>query len=63
MSPEFRFEVLCPRNFGLCPRNSVSPEFERPVRLISDFAKGLGVTYGGAMNNINELIAQGVWRR
>lgn len=34
--------------------------FERPVRSISDFADALGVTYGGAMNNINELIAQGV---
>ncbi len=34
--------------------------FERPVRSISDFAEALGVTYGGAMNNINELIAQGV---
>jgi Fic family protein len=34
--------------------------FERPVRSITDFAEALGVTYGGAMNNINELIAQGV---
>ncbi|HWW65438.1 MAG TPA: Fic family protein [Sphingomonadaceae bacterium] len=34
--------------------------FERPVRSISDFAEALGVTYGGAQNNINELIAQGV---
>lgn len=34
--------------------------FERPVRSISDFADALGVTYGGAVNNINELIAQGV---
>lgn len=34
--------------------------FERPVRSISDFAEALGVTYGGAVNNINELIAQGV---
>jgi Fic family protein len=34
--------------------------FERPVRSISDFAEALGVTYGGAANNIGELIAQGV---
>lgn len=34
--------------------------FEHPVRSISDFADALGVTYGGAMNNLNELIAQGV---
>lgn len=31
-----------------------------PVRSISDFAEVLGVTYGGAMNNVRELIAQGV---
>ncbi len=34
--------------------------FERPVRPVSDFTEALGVSYGGAMNNINELIAQGV---
>ncbi len=34
--------------------------FERPVRSISDFAEALGVTYQGAANNLNELIAQGV---
>ncbi|MFL9839883.1 Fic family protein [Sphingomonas sp. ST-64] len=34
--------------------------FERPVRSITDFAEALGVTYGGAANNIGELIAQGV---
>jgi Fic family protein len=34
--------------------------FERPVRSISDIAEALSVTYGGAMNNVNELIAQGV---
>ena len=34
--------------------------FERPVRSISDFADALGVTYGGAANNLSELIAQGV---
>jgi Fic family protein len=34
--------------------------FERPVRSISDFAEALGVTYGGAANNLNELIAHGV---
>lgn len=34
--------------------------FERPVRSISDFAEALGVSYGGAQNNISELIAQGV---
>jgi Fic family protein len=34
--------------------------FERPVRKVSDFAEALGVTYGGAQNNIAELIAQGV---
>lgn len=31
-----------------------------PGTPISDFAEPLGVTYGGAMNNINELIAHGV---
>ena len=34
--------------------------FERPVRSISDFADALNVTYGGAVNNINELITHGV---
>jgi Fic family protein len=34
--------------------------FERPVRSISDIAGALGVSYGGAANNVNELIAQGV---
>lgn len=34
--------------------------FERPVRPVSDFTEALGVSYGGAMNNINELIAHGV---
>lgn len=34
--------------------------FERPVRSISDFAEALGVTYQGAANNLNELIAQGL---
>lgn len=34
--------------------------FERPVRSVSDFAEALGVTYGGAQNNLRELIAQGV---
>ena len=34
--------------------------FERPVRSISDFAEALGVSYGGAQNNLRELIAQGV---
>ena len=34
--------------------------FERPVRSITDFAEALGVSYQGAANNINELIAQGV---
>lgn len=34
--------------------------FERPVRSISDLAEALGVTDGGAMNNVNELIAQGL---
>lgn len=34
--------------------------FERPVRSVSDFAQALGVTYGGAQNNLRELIANGV---
>lgn len=34
--------------------------FERPVRSIMDFADELGVTYGGAQNNLRELIAHGV---
>lgn len=34
--------------------------FERPVQSINDFAQALGVTYGGAQNNLRELIAQGV---
>ena len=34
--------------------------FERPVRSISDFAEVLGVSYGGAANNLAELVAQGV---
>ncbi len=34
--------------------------FERPVRSIMDYAEELGVTYGGAQNNLRELVAQGV---
>jgi Fic family protein len=34
--------------------------FERPVRSISDIASALGVSYGGALNNIKVLIAQRV---
>lgn len=34
--------------------------FERPVQSVTDFADALGVTYGGAQNNLRELIAQGV---
>ena len=34
--------------------------FERPVRSISDVAERLGVSYGGAANNLAELVAQGV---
>lgn len=34
--------------------------FERPVRSITDIADALGVTYAGAANNVNELIAQDV---
>lgn len=34
--------------------------FERPVRSVSDFAQALGVTYGGAQNNLRELIVHGV---
>ena len=34
--------------------------FERPVMNVTDIANALGVTYPGAANNINELIAQGV---
>lgn len=34
--------------------------FERPICSILNFDDALGVSYGGAMNNINELIAQGV---
>lgn len=34
--------------------------FERPVRPVSDFTDALGVSYGGAMNNLRELIAHGV---
>jgi len=34
--------------------------FERPVRSISNIADALGVTYAGAANNVNELIAGGV---
>ena len=34
--------------------------FERPVRPVSDFTDALGASYGGAMNNLRELIAHGV---
>lgn len=34
--------------------------FERPVMRLSDIAAALGVSYGGAANNVGELIAQGV---
>jgi predicted transcriptional regulator len=34
--------------------------FERPVQSITAFAEALGVTYGGAQNNVRELIAHGV---
>lgn len=34
--------------------------FERPVQPITDFADALSVTYGGALNNLRELIVQGV---
>ncbi|MEH3158902.1 MAG: Fic family protein [Sphingomonas taxi] len=34
--------------------------FERPVQSITTFADALGVSYGGAQNNVRELIAQGV---
>ncbi|MBV8686742.1 MAG: Fic family protein [Alphaproteobacteria bacterium] len=34
--------------------------FERPVRSISDIANALGISYGGALNNIKELVAQRV---
>ena len=34
--------------------------FERPVRSMTIIAEALGVTYAGAANNVNELIAQGV---
>jgi hypothetical protein len=34
--------------------------FERPVMAMSQIADALGVSYGGAANNVNELIAQGV---
>lgn len=34
--------------------------FERPVRSVTNIAEALGVTYAGALNNVNELIAQGV---
>jgi Fic family protein len=38
----------------------IDQAFERPVRSMSDIAEALGVSYGGAANNVNELIAQGV---
>ncbi|WP_374944488.1 hypothetical protein [Sphingomonas sp.] len=34
--------------------------FERPAMWLSDLAALLGVSYGGAGNNVVELIAQGV---
>ena len=34
--------------------------FEQPVRSVGDIASALAVTYAGAANNVNELIAQGL---
>lgn len=34
--------------------------FERPVMAITDIAEALGVTYGGAANNMNNLVENGV---
>lgn len=56
---EYRERFQTARRSALMLR-IVDLAFERPVRSISDFAEALGVTYGGAQNNINELIAQGV---
>lgn len=56
---EYRERFQTARRSALMLR-IVDLAFERPVRSISDFAEALGVTYGGAMNNINELIAHGV---
>lgn len=56
---EYRDRFQTARRSALMLR-IVDLAFERPVRSISDFADALGVTYGGAMNNINELIAHGV---
>ncbi|MGN6268411.1 MAG: Fic family protein [Sphingomonas sp.] len=56
---EYRERFQTARRSALMLR-IVDLAFERPVRSISDFAEALGVTYGGAQNNINELIVQGV---
>ena len=56
---EYRERFQTARRSALMLR-IVDLAFERPVRSISDFAEALGVTYGGAMNNINELVSHGV---
>jgi Fic family protein len=38
----------------------IDQAFERPVRSMSEIATSLGVSYGGAANNVNELIKHGV---
>lgn len=53
---EYRERFQTARRSALMLR-IVDLAFERPV---SDFTEALGVSYGGAMNNINELIAHGV---
>lgn len=56
---EYRERFQTARRSALMLR-IVDLAFERPVRSVSDFAEALEVTYGGAQNNLRELIAQGV---
>ncbi len=56
---EYRERFQTARRSALMLR-IIDMAFERPVQSITAFAEALGVTYGGAQNNVRELIAHGV---